>query len=92
MASALASEGDSLSEFGHATTAPADFSNAEQMLGASPALLHGKVLRGGMGTGMPYWGPVFTDRQIWAVVDYLWTFQYSVLDGPTSHEPYSDQE
>jgi len=26
------------------------------MLGASPALLHGKIVRGGMGTGMPYWG------------------------------------
>ncbi len=60
------------------TTAPADFTDPASMLGASPALLHGKITRGGMGTGMPYWGPIFTDDQIWALVDWLWTFQYIV--------------
>ncbi len=74
MASALA--GDSLAEFGHTTTQPADFTDAQQMLGASPALLQGKIIRGGMGTGMPYWGPIFTEEQTWAIVDYLWTFQF----------------
>jgi mono/diheme cytochrome c family protein/plastocyanin len=77
MASALAQERDTLS-FGHATTTPADFTDAKQMLGASPALLQGKILRGGMGTGMPYFGPVLTDDQMWAVADYLWTFQYDL--------------
>jgi mono/diheme cytochrome c family protein/uncharacterized cupredoxin-like copper-binding protein len=55
---------------------PADFTDARSMLGASPALLQGKILRGGMGTGMPYWGPIFTEDQTWALVDYLWTFQF----------------
>ncbi len=55
---------------------PTDFTDAGAMLGASPALLQGKILRGGMGTGMPYWGPVFTEVQIWAIVDYLYTFQF----------------
>jgi mono/diheme cytochrome c family protein len=55
---------------------PADFTEARSMLGASPALLQGKILRGGMGTGMPYWGPIFTEEQTWALVDYLWTFQF----------------
>jgi mono/diheme cytochrome c family protein/plastocyanin len=59
-----------------AQTRPADFTDSNKMLGASPALLHGKILRGGMGTGMPYWGPIFTDEQIWSLVDYLWTFQF----------------
>ncbi len=63
-------------EFGHLTQAPADFTNADHMLGASPALLQGKIIRGGMGTGMPYWGPIFTEVQTWALVDYLWTFQF----------------
>lgn len=63
---------------GHSRAAPADFSAAETMLGASPAVLQGKILRGGMGTGMPYWGPVFTEEQIWALVDYLWTFQFDM--------------
>ena len=35
---------------------PADFTNPKRMLGASPAILEGKILRGGMGTGMPMWG------------------------------------
>ncbi|NIM47804.1 MAG: c-type cytochrome, partial [Gemmatimonadales bacterium] len=74
MASALA--GDSLTEFGHGTTSPADFGNEVRMLGASPALLQGKILRGGMGTGMPYFGPIFMEDQTWALVDYLWTFQF----------------
>ena len=63
-------------EFGHNTQAPVDFTDASLMLGASPALLQGKILRGGMGTGMPYWGPIFTEAQTWALVDYLWTFQF----------------
>jgi cytochrome c oxidase subunit 2 len=55
---------------------PADFTHPSTMLGASSALLQGKILRGGMGTGMPYWGPILTEAQTWAVVDYLWTFQF----------------
>ena len=55
---------------------PADLADPARLLSASPALLHGKITRGGMGTGMPYWGPIFTDDQIWALVDYLWTFQF----------------
>jgi mono/diheme cytochrome c family protein/plastocyanin len=55
---------------------PADFTDPSRMLGASPALLHGKITRGGMGTGMPYWGPLFTEAGIWALTDYLWTFQF----------------
>jgi mono/diheme cytochrome c family protein/plastocyanin len=66
----------SLAVSGHTTTAPTDFTDSGQMLGASPALLHGKIVRGGMGTGMPYWGPIFTDEQIWSLVAYLWTFQF----------------
>ena len=62
---------------GHETVTPIDFTDAQNMLGASDAILAGKIIRGGMGTGMPYWGPIFTEEQIQAVVDYLWTFQYS---------------
>ncbi len=55
---------------------PADFTDASRMLGASPALLHGKITRGGMGTGMPYWGPILTEAQLWALTDTLWAFQF----------------
>jgi mono/diheme cytochrome c family protein len=56
--------------------APADLSDPARMLAASPALLQGKILRGGMGTGMPSWGPIFTDEQTWHLVDYIYTFQF----------------
>jgi len=56
--------------------APVDFTDPKRMLGASPARLHGKILRGGMGTGMPMWGSIFTDEQIWNLVAYLYSFQF----------------
>ena len=61
---------------GHELKTPTDFTDPGTMLGVSPALLQGKIMRGGMGTGMPYWGPIFTEDQIWAIVDYLYTFQF----------------
>ncbi len=67
---------------GHDTAAPVNFTDARNMLGASSAILQGKIIRGGMGTGMPYWGPIFTDAQVWSLVDYLWTFQFEEGDKP----------
>ena len=58
---------------------PVDFSNPTRMLGASPALLQGKILRGGMGTGMPMWGSIFTEDQIWDLIAYLYSFQFNYL-------------
>ncbi len=66
--------GDPAGISGHMTKKPANLSDPHTMLGASPALLQGKILRGGMGTGMPYWGPIFTDEQIWALVAYIQSF------------------
>jgi len=56
--------------------APADFTDPKRMLSASPAVLQGKILRGGMGTGMPMWGSIFTEEQIWDLVSYLYSFQF----------------
>jgi mono/diheme cytochrome c family protein/plastocyanin len=55
---------------------PVDFTDPKRMLGASPALLQGKILRGGMGTGMPMWGSIFTEEQIWNLIAYLYSFQF----------------
>jgi mono/diheme cytochrome c family protein len=55
---------------------PIDFTDSQRMLGAAPALLQGKILRGGMGTGMPMWGSIFTEGQIWDVIAYLYSFQF----------------
>ncbi|HSG43107.1 MAG TPA: cytochrome c, partial [Anaerolineales bacterium] len=56
--------------------APPDLTDLRRMLGASPALLQGKLLRGGMGTGMPMWGSIFTEEQIWDLVAYIYSFQF----------------
>lgn len=55
---------------------PANFTEPTRMLGASPALLEGKILRGGMGTGMPTWGVIFREDQIWKIVSYLYSLQF----------------
>jgi len=31
---------------------------------------------------MPYWGPIFTEDQVWALVAYLWTFQFDMEAQP----------
>jgi mono/diheme cytochrome c family protein/plastocyanin len=55
---------------------PARFTDAGQMLTASDALLQGKLLRGGMGTGMPEFGSLYTDAEMWDMVAYLRTFTF----------------
>ncbi len=52
----------------------ADFTDARRMLAGSTALYTAKIRRGGMGTGMPYWGSIFTEEEMATLVDYLWTF------------------
>ena len=54
-----------------------DWQDPANLSGASDALLHGKILRGGMGTGMPGWGDIYTDEQAWAVAAFLRTFNFS---------------
>lgn len=73
MASSMPAPTPASMERGHAAATPANFRDTQRMLGASPAVLQGKILRGGMGTGMPYWGPIFTQAETWALVDYLWS-------------------
>jgi len=55
---------------------PAKLSDPASMLGAAPALLQGKILRGGMGTGMPSWGPILKNETTWGIIGYLYTFQF----------------
>ncbi len=50
---------------------PVDFTDGGRMLAVSDAVLQGKILRGGMGTGMPEFGSLYTDDQLWALVAYV---------------------
>ena len=60
----------------HGIQAPTDFTDAEHLLEAKPAVLQGLILRGGMGTGMPMWGSIFTEQQTWGLTAYLYSFQF----------------
>ena len=56
---------------------PADFTDASQMLGASDIVLQGKILRGGMGTGMPEWGSLYPENDMWDVIGFIRSFAFS---------------
>jgi mono/diheme cytochrome c family protein len=55
---------------------PVDFTDAGLMLAASDVLLQGKLLRGGMGTGMPEFGSLYSDEEQWAMIAYLRKFLF----------------
>lgn len=55
---------------------PAVFTDSGRMLATCDVLLQGKLLRGGMGTGMPELGSLYTDEELWAMVAYLRTFLF----------------
>jgi plastocyanin/mono/diheme cytochrome c family protein len=57
---------------------PTVFTDPQVMLGGSSDIYYAKLRRGGMGTGMPSFGPVFTPEETWSLVDYLWTFVFEV--------------
>jgi len=50
---------------------PADFANLHRFAGLSDAQLQGKLLRGGMGTGMPEFGSLYTAEEQWAVIAFV---------------------
>jgi mono/diheme cytochrome c family protein len=60
---------------------PPDFTDPYHTLGASPARLEGKMLRGGMGTGMPSYGEIYTRAEIEALVAFTYTFVMDLGQG-----------
>jgi mono/diheme cytochrome c family protein len=56
--------------------APASFTDPSTMLAGASDIYYAKLRRGGMGTGMPSFGPIFTPEETWALVDYLWTLVF----------------
>jgi plastocyanin/mono/diheme cytochrome c family protein len=55
---------------------PTAFNDPQIMIGGSGDVYYAKLRRGGMGTGMPSFGPIFTPGETWMLVDYLWTFVF----------------
>jgi mono/diheme cytochrome c family protein/plastocyanin len=63
------------SESGEPVKPPAII-NFESMLGGTSNIYYAKLRRGGMGTGMPSFGPIFSPEETRALVDFLWTFVF----------------
>jgi mono/diheme cytochrome c family protein len=55
---------------------PAAFADPNTTLGGTSDIYYAKLRRGGMGTGMPSFGPIFTPQETWLLVNYLWTFVF----------------
>ncbi|MFB3817186.1 MAG: c-type cytochrome [Candidatus Methylomirabilales bacterium] len=64
----------------HQPKSPADFTDARRMLAGTSALYLAKIRRGGMGTGMPYWGGIFTEEELRALVDRVWSFSLGIFE------------
>ncbi len=60
----------------HLEQASTDFTAARTMAGGTSEIYYAKTRRGGMGTGMPYWGTIFSEEETWSIVEYLWTFLF----------------
>jgi cytochrome c oxidase subunit 2 len=57
------------------------FSLAIDALPRRSDVMYAKIRRGGMGTGMPNWGTVFTPDETLGLVDYLWTLAFGSPNG-----------
>jgi plastocyanin/mono/diheme cytochrome c family protein len=75
-ADALASQGVGQGDAMASPSGPPAFSDPRTMLGGTGEVYYAKIRRGGMGTGMPGFGPLFTPGETWALVDLLWTFVF----------------
>ncbi|GAB4532982.1 MAG: hypothetical protein Kow0063_14300 [Anaerolineae bacterium] len=75
-ADALAAQRDNSQGAMSMISEPTDFADPKTMLGGSSDVYYARLRRGGMGTGMPSFGSIFTPEETWALVDYLWTFVF----------------
>ncbi|MEJ2735127.1 MAG: c-type cytochrome [Anaerolineae bacterium] len=64
----------------------ADFTDAEFMANKDPIEFFGAISNGVEGSAMPAWGETFSEDQIWALVNYVWTFAYDYGAG-AAEEP-----
>ncbi len=55
---------------------PTDFTDLAAQAGASDMLYYGKLVRGGMGTSMPYFGTIYSEEELWAIIAYLRSFAF----------------
>ena len=64
----------------------ANFTDQEFMANEDPAEFFEKIAEGVEGSAMPAWGETFSEDEIWALVNYVWTFAYE-YPAESSAEP-----
>jgi mono/diheme cytochrome c family protein len=71
---------------GSALPGAANFTDQEFMANEDPAELFEKITEGVEGSAMPAWGETFSEDEIWALVNFVWTFAYEPASaaGPTA--------
>ena len=77
---------------GFAPQLPASLSDPERMLDRRPDVLYAKIRRGGMGTGMPNFGTLFTPEETWSLVDNVWTLVFGDPGGDGATPPVPQTE
>ncbi len=63
---------------------PVAFADPAYLFERRSDVLYAKIRRGGMGTGMPNFGTLFTPEETWTLVEYLWTLP---IDAPPARLP-----
>jgi mono/diheme cytochrome c family protein len=71
----------------------ANFTDQEFMANRDPAEFFAKITEGVEGSAMPAWGDTFTEDQIWALVNYVWTFayEYGEVEPPTPESTATEE-
>jgi mono/diheme cytochrome c family protein/plastocyanin len=60
----------------------AAFVPSPRTMGATSEIYYAKLRRGGMGTSMPAFGPIFDEAETWKLVDYLWWLTFNQAELP----------
>ncbi len=65
----------------------ASFAPSPQTMAATMDIYYAKLRRGGMGTSMPSFGPIFDEAETWKLIYYLWELTFTQAE-QTSPEDY----
>lgn len=65
----------------------ANFTDQEFMSDKDPAEFFEKISEGVEGSAMPAWGDTYSEDEIWALVNFVWTFAYEPLQETVAEAP-----
>jgi mono/diheme cytochrome c family protein len=66
----------------------ASFAPSPQTMAATMDIYYAKLRRGGMGTSMPAFGPIFDETETWRLVHYLWRLTFTQTEPLPENKPH----